>query len=57
MAEKLDPIPPGKILLEEFMRPYGVSQNRLARGLRKVAQRTAGEEIKRGLRPLEHQAA
>ena len=33
MAEKLDPIPPGEILLEEFMRLYGVSQNRLARDL------------------------
>jgi plasmid maintenance system antidote protein VapI len=33
MAEKLDPIPPGEILLEEFMRPYALSQNRLARDL------------------------
>jgi addiction module HigA family antidote len=101
MAEKLDPIPPGEILLEEFMRPYGLSQNRLARGLAipvarindiiharrgisadtalrlaayfrtsaefwlnlqtrydlKVAQRTVGEEIKRGIRPLAHEAA
>lgn len=31
MAEKLDLIPPGEILFEEFMRPLGVSQNRLAR--------------------------
>jgi addiction module HigA family antidote len=101
MAEKLDPIPPGEILLEEFMRPYGVSQNRLARDLGvpvarvndiiharrgisadtalrlaayfrtsaefwlnlqtrydlKVAQRSVGEEIKRGVRPLAHEAA
>jgi addiction module HigA family antidote len=33
MAEKLDPIPPGEILLEEFVRPYGLSQNKLARDL------------------------
>lgn len=33
MAKKLDPIPPGEILLEEFMRPHGVSQNRLARDI------------------------
>lgn len=33
MANKLSPIPPGEILLEEFMRPFGVSQNRLARDL------------------------
>jgi addiction module HigA family antidote len=32
-AKRLDPIPPGEILLEEFMRPHGVSQNRLARDI------------------------
>lgn len=32
MAKKLlDPIPPGEILLEEFMKPLGVSINTLAR--------------------------
>jgi addiction module HigA family antidote len=30
MTEKLEPIPPGEILLEEFLNPLGVSQNRLA---------------------------
>ena len=31
MAEKkLDPIPPGEILLEEFLEPLGISQTRLA---------------------------
>jgi addiction module HigA family antidote len=34
MAKKyLDPIPPGEILLEDFMRPLGVSINALARGI------------------------
>ena len=33
MTEQLDPIPPGEILLEEFMRPYCLSQNKLARDL------------------------
>jgi antitoxin HigA-1 len=33
MAKKLDPILPGEILLEEFMKPNGVSQNRLARDI------------------------
>ncbi|NVO17246.1 MAG: HigA family addiction module antidote protein [Rhodoplanes sp.] len=32
-AKKLPPIPPGEILLEEFMRPNGISQNRLARDI------------------------
>lgn len=32
IAEKiLDPIPPGEILLEDFMKPHGLSINRLAR--------------------------
>jgi len=30
----LDPIPPGEILLEEFMKPLGISINALARCLR-----------------------
>ena len=34
MAKKrLDPIPPGEILLEDFMRPLGISINSLARGI------------------------
>lgn len=33
MTEKLEPISPGEILLEEFMRPHGLSQNKLARDL------------------------
>ena len=33
MAKRLDPIHPGEILLEEFMKPLGVSQNKLARDL------------------------
>lgn len=31
--DRLPPIPPGEILFEEFMRPLGISQNRLAREL------------------------
>lgn len=30
MTETLAPIPPGEILLEEFLKPMGISQNRLA---------------------------
>src|SRR6266849_4263553 len=32
-AKRLDPIPPGEILLEEFMKPNRISQNRLARDI------------------------
>ena len=33
MRKKLDLIWPGEILLEEFMKPLGISQNRLARDI------------------------
>mgnify|MGYP001599927518 CR=1 FL=1 len=33
MATLLDPITPGEILLEEFLEPMGISQNKLARDL------------------------
>ena len=32
-AKHLAPIPPGEILAEEFMKPNGISQNRLARDI------------------------
>ncbi len=38
----LDIIHPGEILLEEFMRPLGVSQNRLARDIDVPVSRVAG---------------
>ena len=31
--KRLDPIPPGEILLEDFMRPNDISQNRLTRDI------------------------
>jgi len=31
--KRLAPIPPGEILAEEFMKPNGISQNRLARDI------------------------
>ena len=33
MAKQLEPIIPGEILLEEFMNPLNVSQNKLARDI------------------------
>jgi addiction module HigA family antidote len=32
-TKKLSPIPPGEILIEEFMKPNGISQNRRARDI------------------------
>ena len=39
MAAKLPPIHPGEILLEDFLKPLGISQTRLALDLRVPAQR------------------
>jgi len=38
-AKKLPPIHPGEILLEEFLKPLGMSMNRLAEALRVPANR------------------
>jgi antitoxin HigA-1 len=41
-AKLLDPIPPGEILLEEFLKPMGISQNQLARDIDVPVSRVAG---------------
>ena len=38
-SEKLQPIHPGEVLLEEFLKPMGLSQNRLALDIRVPARR------------------
>ncbi|GIW34292.1 HigA family addiction module antitoxin [Meiothermus sp.] len=39
MAKKLSPIHPGEILLEEFLKPQGISQYRLAKDIGVPARR------------------
>ncbi|PYV15143.1 MAG: addiction module antidote protein, HigA family [Acidobacteria bacterium] len=41
MAKKLKPVHPGEILREEFMKPLGLSMNKLALGLRVPVTRIA----------------
>lgn len=41
-SDLLEPIYPGEILLEEFLKPLGVSQNRLARDIGVPVSRVAG---------------
>lgn len=50
MARLLEPISPGEILLEEFLRPLGISQNQLARELDVPVSRVAS--IIRGNRAI-----
>ena len=48
--KRLDPIPPGEILLEEFLMPLGISQQKLARDMDVPLTRI--NEIVRGIRPI-----
>ena len=48
--KKLLPVHPGEILLEEYLNPLGISQNRLGRDLGVPAQRI--NEIVRGQRSI-----
>jgi len=48
--EKLDPVTPGELLLEEFLKPMGLSQYRLAKEIGVPAQRIS--EIISGKRSI-----
>lgn len=50
MNEKLQPIHPGEVLLEEFLKPMELSQNRLALDIRVPARRI--NEIVHGKRRI-----
>ena len=39
MEKKLNPVSPGEVLLEEFLKPMGISQNHLALKIRVPARR------------------
>ena len=41
MAKKLSPITPGDVLLEEFLKPMGITQNQLARDINVPANRVS----------------
>jgi len=49
-AKKLPPMHPGEILMEEFLKPLGTSQNKLGRDLGVPAQRIS--DIVRGKRSI-----
>ena len=49
-THKLPPVHPGEILLEEYLKPLGISQNKLGRDLNVPAQRI--NEIVRGQRAI-----
>ena len=49
-TQKLPPVHPGEILLEEYLKPLGISQNKLGRDLNVPAQRI--NDIVRGQRAV-----
>jgi addiction module HigA family antidote len=53
--KKMTPIHPGEILLEEFLEPMGISQYRLAKGLKVSARRI--NEIVHGKRAITAETA
>jgi len=50
MVKKLSPITPGAVLLEEFLKPMGISQNQLARDIKVPPNRIS--QIVRGKREI-----
>lgn len=50
MTEKIPPVHPGEVLLEEFLKPWGLSQNQLAKHMNITATRL--NEIVRGRRNI-----
>ncbi len=49
-SQRLPPVHPGEILLEEYLKPLGISQNQLGRDLNVPAQRV--NDIVRGQRAI-----
>jgi addiction module HigA family antidote len=49
-TQKLPPVHPGEILLQEYLKPLGISQNKLGRDLNVPAQRI--NDIVRGQRAV-----
>jgi antitoxin HigA-1 len=50
LANKIPPVHPGEVLLEEFLKPWGLSQNRLAQHMGITTNRL--NEVVRGRRGI-----
>ena len=55
MAKKLSPITPGDVLLEEFLKPMGITQNLLAKSINVPANRIS--QIIHGKREITEETA
>ena len=55
MTEKIPPVHPGEILLEDYLKPLGISQNQLAQSMRVPPNRI--NEIVKGKRAVTAETA
>ena len=51
----IDPVPPGEILLEDFLKPMGITQYRLAKSIKVPASRI--HDVVHGKRPINAERA
>ena len=51
----IDPVPPGEILLEDFLKPLGITQYRLAKSIKVPASRI--HDVVHGKRPINAELA
>jgi addiction module HigA family antidote len=51
----IDPVPPGEILLEDFLKPMGIAQYRLAKAIKVPASRV--RDVVHGKRPVNAELA
>lgn len=55
IMRRIDPVPPGKILLEDFLKPMGITQYRLAKSIKVPASRI--HDVMHGKRPINAELA
>jgi len=51
----IDPVPPGEVLLEDFLKPMGITQDQLAKSIKVPASRI--HEVVHGKRPINAELA
>jgi addiction module HigA family antidote len=51
----IDPVPPGEVLLEDFLKPMGITQYRLAKSIKVPASRI--HDVVHGKRPINAELA
>jgi antitoxin HigA-1 len=55
VVRDVDPVPPGEILLKDFLKPMGITQDRLAKSIKVSASRV--HDVVQGKRPINAELA